>query len=534
MNVIALGFLIASVTSVIMLPRKWAPIPLLASCCYMTIGQGVDVGPLSLPVFRLVLAAGLVRVIVRREYIVGGINTIDKLIIVWAMWMIFAGFFHEWKPGSGPVYASGFVFNIVLVYFLTRVWCDDLTNLMAVFRTVAWLLVPVAGAMLAEHLVQKNYFGMLFGGVSEGVYWREGRIRAQGPFVHPILAGTVGAVCFPLMLGIWRRYRLSAAVGMAACLAIVLASTSSGPLMSLFVGVLGVLMWSYQRWLRTVRWALVGAYLCAELLMTRPAYYLISKIDLTGSSTGWHRSRLIEAAFEHLPEWWMFGTDYTVHWMGIAVDEAGQTVGHHELLLWIGTIGGLPAMLLLIAMIWCAFAVGGKDRQESPRDPSESPFHDLVSGRWASLPTRCTSLSMGYTDQSMMFFWLNIGAISSMYSVARIAAAAEQSVSSSVAPDPGPKTGRAGRGAHSASASAGRAQPHAIALRHQGDPQEHEAATMRIVKLVVSLAVAGIDLLQVRDQTASGTRMQAPNVWCSTITPSLPARGAGLRCRWTS
>lgn len=458
MNVIALGFLIASVTSVIMLPRKWAPIPLLASCCYMTIGQGVDVGPLSLPVFRLVLAAGLVRVIVRREYIVGGINTIDKLIIVWAMWMIFAGFFHEWKPGSGPVYASGFVFNIVLVYFLTRAWCDDLTNLMAVFRTVAWLLVPVAGAMLAEHLVQKNYFGMLFGGVSEGVYWREGRIRAQGPFVHPILAGTVGAVCFPLMLGIWQRYRLSAAVGMTACLAIVLASTSSGPLMSLFVGVLGVLMWSYQRWLRTVRWALVGLYLCAELLMTRPAYYLISKIDLTGSSTGWHRSRLIEAAFEHLPEWWMFGTDYTVHWMGLAVDEEGQKSDITNYYIWVGTIGGLLAMLLLIAMIWCAFLWVGRIVRNPPEILRTHRFMIWCLGA-GLLSHAVTSLSMGYTDQSMIFFWLNIGAISSLYSVARIAAAAEQSVSSSVAPDPGPKTGRAGRGAHSASASAGRGSP---------------------------------------------------------------------------
>lgn len=457
MNVTALVFLIVSVTSVILLPRKWAPIPLLASCCYMTTGQGIEVGPLTLPVYRLVLAAGLVRVIARRESMVGGINTIDKLIVVWAMWMIFASFFHEWKPGSGPVYASGFVYNIVLVYLLSRVWCKDLAELMAVFRTVAWLLVPVAGAMFAEHLVEKNYFGILFGGVSEGVYWREGKIRAQGPFAHPILAGTVGAVCFPLMIGIWRQYRVSAAVGMAACLAIVLASTSSGPLMSLVFGILGVLMWSYQRWLRALRWAFVVAYLCAELLMTRPAYYLISKIDLTGSSTGWHRTRLIEAAFEHLSEWWAFGTDYTVHWMGLAVDDEGLKSDITNYYLWMGTIGGLLAMLLLIAMMWCAFVWVGRSVRNLPEGLRNHQFMIWCLGA-GLLAHAATSMSMGYTDQSMMFFWLNIGAISSMYSVVSIASAAERPPPSGQMRTFTPRLGRA-QDARSSAKAAGRAAP---------------------------------------------------------------------------
>lgn len=439
------------------LPRKWAPIPLLASCCYMTIGQGIALGPFSLPVYRLVLAAGLLRVIVRRENIVGGINTIDKLIIVWAIWMVFASFFHEWKPGSGPVYASGFVYNIVLVYFLTRVWCKDLSDLMAVFRIVAWLLVPVAGAMVAEHIVQKNYFGILFGGVSEGVYWRDGAIRAQGPFTHPILAGTVGAVCFPLMLGIWNRYRVSATVGLVACLTIVLASTSSGPLMSLFIGIVGVLMWFFQKWLRVVRWALVGAYLSAELLMTRPAYYLISKIDLTGSSTGWHRSRLIEAAFEHLPEWWAFGTDYTVHWMGLAVDDEGLKSDITNYYLWVGTIGGLLAMLLLIAMIWCAFVWVGRSVRNPPAALRNHRFMIWCLGA-GLLAHAATSLSMGYTDQSMMFFWLNIGAISSMYSVVTMASAAEQHTPSDTTPSAKLGMGRAGD-AYSSAPRAGRTNP---------------------------------------------------------------------------
>jgi hypothetical protein len=424
MNVIALVFLIVSATVVMVLRRERAPIPLLASCCYMTIGQGVELGPISLPVYRLVLAAGLLRVLVRRETMAGGINMIDKLMIAWAAWMVFASFFHEWRPGSGPVYASGFVYNIMLVYFLTRVWCRDLSELMAVLRMVAWLLVPVAVAMLAEHILERNFFGMLFGGVPEGVYVRDGKIRAQGPFVHPLLAGTVGAVCFPLLIGIWRRYRVSATIGLAACIAMVFASTSSGPLMSLFMGMFALLMWFYRGWLRVVRWAVIGAYVSAEILMTQPAYFLISKIDLTGSSTGWHRSKLIQVAFEHLSEWWVFGTDYTAHW-GINTIEGDRHVDVTNYYLWIGTIGGLPAMLLLIAIMWCAFVWVGKSVRNAPAALQEHRFMIwcLGAGLFAHA---AMSLSMGYTDQSMMFFWLNIGIISSMYSVVVMAVAAEK------------------------------------------------------------------------------------------------------------
>lgn len=421
MNAPALAFLVVSVIAVLCLQRKWAPIPLLASCCYMTIGQGIELGPVSLPIYRLVLAAGVIRIIIRRESIAGGINAIDKLMMAWAFWMIFAGFFHEDVPGAGPVYASGFVFNVTLVYLLARVWCRDMTELMAVMRMVAWLLVPVAIAMVTEHVLKRNYFGVLFGGVTEDIYVRDGSIRAQGPFAHPILAGTVGAVSFPLMVGVWLRYRVSATVGMVAGVVIVLASTSSGPLMSLMMAVGALMLWKRQSLLPAIRWGVVGLYVMAEIVMERPAYYLISKIDLTGSSTGWHRSRLIEMAFEHISRWWLFGTDYTGDWMAQTVDEAGRSADITNYYIWIGTIGGLPAMLLLIAVIWRGFVWVGKVIRNMPPESRQQQFMIwcLGAGLFAHAGT---SMSVSYTDQSMMFLWLNVGAISSMYSMVLLTA----------------------------------------------------------------------------------------------------------------
>jgi len=278
------------------------------------------------------------------------------------------------------------------------------------------MLVPVAAAMVLEHVLGRNLFGV-FGGVPEGVYVRDGSIRSQGPFQHPILAGTVGAVCFPLMWGIWRRYPLSAVLGMAACITMTLASSSSGPLMSLVFGLAAVAMWRLRAWMPLVRWGAVATYVGLTFVMTRPPYYLISKIDLTGSSTGWHRSRLIESTIEHFSEWWMVGTDRTVHWMGLS-NWSEQHADITNYYIGFGVVGGFLAMLLVIAIIVNAFRWVGVvvTRNESASRSDAFMVWCFGAGLFAHA---VTGLSVSYFDQSMIFIWLNIAVISSMYSITR-------------------------------------------------------------------------------------------------------------------
>ncbi len=65
------------------------------------------------------------------------------------------------------------------------------------------ILVPLVAAMLYEKATGRNVFAVL-GGVSEMTLIREGKLRAQGAFQHPILAGTFGATVLPLMVGLMR------------------------------------------------------------------------------------------------------------------------------------------------------------------------------------------------------------------------------------------------------------------------------------------------------------------------------------------
>ena len=382
----------------------------------MTLGQGIEVGEIRLPVYRMMLLVGVIRVVSRREYLIGGINRIDTLVIAWGCWGIFASLFHD--PSYGIIYACGNVFNVILIYFLIRIWCTDLDEVRDVIRVVAVLLVPIALEMLMEKATGKNLFSV-FGGVPENVGMREGKLRAQGPFLHAILAGTVGATCVPLFIGLLSKYRATAIVGIVAGVVMTFASASSGPVMSLLFGLGAVLLWRYREQLHKLRIAAVIVYLLLMVTMKQPPYYLISRIDISGGSTGFHRSFLIEQTFNHLSEWWLFGTDVTRHWMP---NQGGGPVPQHtditNYYIGFGVFAGLPSMLGFIAILLIAFSWVGKILNLWGHTNPERSFMIFCFGA-ALFSHAATSISVAYFDQSMLFFWLTIAVISSIYSIAR-------------------------------------------------------------------------------------------------------------------
>lgn len=414
MNPLALIFFLISAIALMAVPRKWAPVALLIGCCYMTMGQGINLGGINLPIYRMLLLVGVVRVKVKGERVEGEFNTIDKLIIAWAGWVFFASFFHEWDAGSGPVYAAGYVFNLIAVYFLIRIWCTDLREVTGVIVMLAFLLAPIALEMVAEKILKINQFSV-FGGVPYSVTMREGKFRAQGPFRHAILAGTVGATCIPLFIGILKRHRIAGLVGIASGVCMTVASASSGPAMSAMAGLAAVIMWKFRNLTKLARYTAVACYFAFGILTGEPGYYIMKRIDISGGSTGYHRARLIESSFENLGEWWLVGTDYTRHWMATGVSFSPNHVDITNYYLVFGVTAGLIAMFLVIAMLIVAFRwVGVVCRAHFDESPNDSfLIWCLGAGLFAHA---ATSVSVSYFDQSMVFFWMNVAIISSMFS----------------------------------------------------------------------------------------------------------------------
>lgn len=381
----------------------------------MTLGQGLELGPIHLPIFRLLILIGIARVIVKNERIAGGVNALDKIMLAWAAWVIFASFFHNTQTDAGPVYACGVVYNLLLFYLLVRVWCSDIVETTGIILIIAILLIPIAVEMSMEKVSGRNLFSY-FGGVPEYVLIREGKLRAQGPFLHPILAGTVGATCIPLFLGIYQRYRLISLAGICAGVTIVLASASSGPIISLMAGLFAMVMWRFRRFTRVARYGALAMYIVLMFAMSRPPYYLIGEIDLSGGSTGWHRSLLIDQTLRYFSEWWLIGTDYTRHWMpdqGVASSPTHTDITNYYIGFAVG--GGLLSVLLVILAIVRTFGWVGLLYRYHYQERPDKAFMIWCFG--SSLFAHVvTGISVSYFDQSFVFFWLNLAVVSSMYS----------------------------------------------------------------------------------------------------------------------
>ena len=412
MTPFAIAFFILNSGALLLFPRNWAPLPLIAGACYMTLAQGVEVGPFSFTFIRMLLLAGFIRIIIRGERPAGGMCSLDWLMIAFALLALSSSFFRP-DITEALIWRLGLVFNTLGVYFLIRIFCQSLEDVRQLVRITAILLSPVAIAMIYEQLFLHNLFSYL-GGVPSTPGFREGGIRSQGPFRHAILAGTVGAVCLPLMAGLWKTHRKAAIVGIVSCVTIVFCSNSSGPLVSALAGIGGLIMWHQRHKMRVVRWVAVIGYIALDLLMKAPAYYLMGRIPLVPGSTGWHRAELINSAIRHLNEWWLWGTDYTRHWMptGVSWSPDHTDITNHYIKM--GVVGGLPLMILFIITLAKGFSYVGKTLQRTQHLAPHSAF--LVWSLGASLfANAATMISVSYFDQSFLFLYLTLAAVGSTY-----------------------------------------------------------------------------------------------------------------------
>ena len=424
MNPIGIGFTLIAGVFLATLPRRFAAIPLLLGALYMTLGQVLEVGPASFTVMRILVAVGILRALLKGERIANGINRVDRMLILWALWLIASSVFHT----SGAwVFRAGMLWSDLGCYLLCRIFVQDSEDVQRIFKALCVLLVPIAVLMLFEKSSGQNLFASL-GGINELPDFREGRFRAQGPFSHPILAGTVGATCLPMALCLWNSYRKHALLGLFAASGIVFASTSTGPIMMVLFILFGLALWKARKRLRMIRWLALTAVIALEAVMKAPVYYLMMRIDIAGGSTGWHRSRLIESSLEHLDEWWLVGTDYTRHWMptGLSAYEAHTDITNHVLAM--GVWGGLPLMFLFIMTLVAAFRAVGLALREHESAPMEHPF--LIWTLGAILFGHVANfLAISLFDQSVVFFYLVLAAIGAVQTLKPLSGKATNTIS---------------------------------------------------------------------------------------------------------
>jgi hypothetical protein len=390
------------------LPRRFAVCPVLVMVCLMPIGQQLVLFGLHFPLFRILLLVGVTRVIAHGETALMRWTIADKLFVWWVVVGVVIGTMS--KPSMELfINRSGDAYNAAACYFFVRCVVVDFEDIVTGVRTLAFVSLPLAALMLVEKATGHNLLSV-FGGVPEITVIREGHLRCQGPFRHPILAGTFGATEIPLFVALWFyrvKNRRLAAAGAIAGLIIAITASSSGALMAVAGVFFGLFMWKHRKHLKALRRAVVLGIFVLSFFMHAPVWYLMARLSDVFGGGGWHRAYLLDQAFGHLNEWWLFGTTYTAHWGPagevIAADPNMMDITNHYVME--GVKGGLLKLGLFVAIIVACFKRLGQVLRGLP---PKSPTAFFVWTIGISLFAHCISfVSITYFDQIIIvWFWL--------------------------------------------------------------------------------------------------------------------------------
>lgn len=413
MNIVSISLLILTSFFILIIQKRMITLPILAAACYIIYGQMINIGGFNFNAVRILIFVGLIRIILRKESFVGNLNQFDYLIMLSGLWTLFSSLFHN-DVSDALKYRMGFFYDTCGIYFLFRVFIGKLEEIKEFYRIIAFMLIPVAILMGYEKISGINIIGIIQD-IDISPALREEKFRAQGPFAHAIIAGTVGAVSIPYMVALyWRNFKTSLA-GLIACFVMIITSTSSGPILSAICATLSLAAWRFRSKTHYVyRICLIG-YVILELIMNAPAYYLLSRIDITGGSTGWHRSRLIEVAISNLSEWWFAGTDYTAHWMPYGVPYSPDHIDITNHYIRLGVISGLITVIFFLITFYLSFKVIAEAVKKF--DNLGFSFADQFI-YWAlgcSLFTHLiTMTSISYHDQSYIFLYSAFAIVSNI------------------------------------------------------------------------------------------------------------------------
>lgn len=404
---IVLVALILTIVLVLVMPRKYVIVPLLLFAFLTPLGQGIYFGGSHWLVLRIVILAGwarmgLLRLRYRKSLYAGEFNSIDQAFVAFATCQALATIL-LYQAAGAAINQAGYLIDTVGAYLLLRCLIRNRADVYRALKVFALLVVVLAIGMVIEQVKLLNVFGFLQG-VPLTPEIREGRVRSQGVFQHSLMAGAFAATMIPLFFLLWKngRAKLAAVAGFAGATVMVIAAQGSTPLLGFAAGILGMCAWPIRRRMRAVRWGIVAGLAILALVMKAPVWFVITHIDLTGSSSGYHRAIIVDQFIRNFGDWWLLGAKNLRAWGYDAWDVQNQYVN-------IGVTGGLAALTFFLLMIVRASARLGRARIVVAGTNKEWLLWLLGATLFAHL---VTFFGVNYYDQSKVSWFAFLAMIS--------------------------------------------------------------------------------------------------------------------------
>jgi hypothetical protein len=403
------------------LPRNKAIVPFLAVSILIPTDQVLLVAGLHFPMLRILALFGLVRILwskfSKKEVIFsGGINGIDKAVIVLTIFTLINGFL-LWQQSAALINQFGNLYTVFGVYFLLRFLVRDEEDVKQTIRVFACVALVVAVIMIVEQATGRNPYFAALGGAQASQYKmaieRDDHLRARGVFAHPILAGTFGGFMAPLFVGLWWRSKTDrkyAVLGIFSAIVMPLAASSSTALFGFLGGLIGLAFWPLRRRMRIIRWAICLTLISLHLVMKAPVWHLISRVDLSGGSSSFHRYQLVNECITHFWDWVLVGTKDYASWGFDMWDLSNQYVG-------IADTAGLIPLTAFFAILVFGFGYLGIARARSEANRNEELFTWAIG---ASLFANVVAFwGIGYFDQIIVGWYSLLAIISAVTLPAR-------------------------------------------------------------------------------------------------------------------
>ncbi len=391
--------------ALVLLPRRFAVLPMIIVACFIPTAQRLVVMSLDFTLLRILVLFAWTRLFLRNEFRGFKWNRLD---ILFAVWMLCGIVVYTLQQGTGDALINrlGRAFEGLGMYFFFRCVLqgfEDLDRLVLGFIIIS---LPVAAAFLIEQRTGRNAFS-IFGGVPQITVIREDRLRCQGAFAHAILAGCFWASIMPLMAAALKQTRKwLPSAGLACSALIVLMCASSTPVLAVLFAIIGLSFYPLRHQLRVIRWSFFCLLIVLHFVMNHPVWHLLARVDIVGGSTGYHRYSIMDVTINNFSKWWMLGEANPLSWGNEdMIDITNQYILE-------AVCGGLITLVAFIAGIAVAFGMIGKALRLLE---GKSLRHFLVFCVGVSLFVHVVNyFGVSYFGQITMLWYLNLAMIGSL------------------------------------------------------------------------------------------------------------------------